>query len=463
MLDSLDEKWDPRKRQPEDYEHKMTPKETEAAGERTIDIDQRVTTTGNIADVFRIFTEEETNHSRTAPSREHAENPDKETIELEAYTDGSATKNGREGTEAGAGIYFEDDDRENKAIKVPNELGPSNQIAEMLAIKETIEICPPGAPIHIKTDSMYCVNGLTKSLQKWEDQGFFLAANGDLAKLTITKIRNRRARTRLTWVKGHAGIHGNEEADKLANEGRQKSQPDIIDTQVDRSLILPGAKLRAMTQLVAYKIIRKLKMKNDKYQDALDRRATRRNIEIAQQATEEEGNDPKGAATEAQIWAAIQHKDFSRSIRYFTWMLIHDGYKVGTHWSRIPGHEEKAHCKHCGPDLETSERDMEKKDGHRPAPKLRNGDGMRSHPTGKRRNVETLPHNSIGISPYDMEDKMRTRYTREGQCLCSRSREQMEESDKDETADRLHDDKHSKIRKEINPIFPGQEDVGKDP
>ncbi|CAK5263304.1 unnamed protein product [Mycena citricolor] len=356
MLDSLDPKWDPRKPQPEDYEHRMIPQTEIADGVETTDIDQRITTTGTVADIFRIFTNEERNPSKTAPNREPAEDPESETIELEVYTDGSATNNGRIGTKAGSGIFFGDNEDGNKAIRIPEELNPSNQVAEMLAIKETVELCPPGAPLHIKSDSMFCINGLTKSLKKEEDTGFFLAANGDLAKLTITKIRNRRARTKLTWVKGHSGIHGNEAADRLADTGRQKESMDIIDTCVDESLILPGAKLKAMTQSIAYKIIRKNKMKTEKYQDALDRKATKRNIEIAQNETSVEEPEPKGAATEAQIWTATRHKDFSRSVRYFLWMLIHDGYKVGKHWEKIPGHNEKAHCSHCGEDsLETME------------------------------------------------------------------------------------------------------------
>ena len=43
-----------------------------------------------------------------------------------------------------------------------------------------------------------------------------------------------------------------------------------------------------------------------------------------------------------------QHKDVSRSIRFFLWMLIHDGYKVGRYWERIPGHEFKGTCSRCG-------------------------------------------------------------------------------------------------------------------
>jgi hypothetical protein len=51
--------------------------------------------------------------------------------------------------------------------------------------------------------------------------------------------------------------------------------------------------------------------------------------------------------TTKEIWRVCQHKDFSRSIRFFMWMIIHGGYKVGKHWEHIPGHEEKGVCMNC--------------------------------------------------------------------------------------------------------------------
>ncbi|KAJ7266621.1 hypothetical protein C8J57DRAFT_1182374 [Mycena rebaudengoi] len=37
----------------------------------------------------------------------------------------------------------------------------------------------------------------------------------------------------------------------------------------------------------------------------------------------------------------------SEFIRFFLWMLIHDGYKVGRYWENIPGFEHRGQCSHC--------------------------------------------------------------------------------------------------------------------
>ncbi|KAJ6458146.1 hypothetical protein C8R47DRAFT_913115, partial [Mycena vitilis] len=147
------------------------------------------------------------------------------------------------------------------------------------------------------------------------------------------------------WVKGHSENAGNDGADALAGEGAAKAQSDIIDVTVQPALNLPGAKLSVMTQSLAYKIIRQVKMSKDQYQDALDRNATRRNMEYAiGAATDGDGKAPAART----MWRATRHKDFSRSIRFFMWMILHGGYKVGPHWVNISGHEEKAECAHCG-------------------------------------------------------------------------------------------------------------------
>jgi hypothetical protein len=51
LLDALEEKWDPREPQPEDYEDELV--HEEGTDEETVEFDARVTTHGTIADTFR--------------------------------------------------------------------------------------------------------------------------------------------------------------------------------------------------------------------------------------------------------------------------------------------------------------------------------------------------------------------------------------------------------------------------
>ncbi|KAJ7908026.1 hypothetical protein B0H13DRAFT_2233360 [Mycena leptocephala] len=100
-----------------------------------------------------------------------------------------------------------------------------------------------------------------------------------------------------------------------------------------------------MTQSSTYKIIRAQKMDTAKYQEALDRHSTTRNIIYAQDAAAGGGDN---VPTATQIWRSVRHKDISRSIRFFLWMVIHEGYALGDHWRHFPGFEDRGTCNKCG-------------------------------------------------------------------------------------------------------------------
>ncbi|KAJ3828617.1 hypothetical protein F5880DRAFT_1621083 [Lentinula raphanica] len=60
-------------------------------------------------------------------------------------------------------------------------------------------------------------------------------------------------------------------------------------------------------------------------------------------AAEINGSTP----SEGVLWKSVRHKDITKRIQFFLWMLYHDAYKVGEYWEQIPGFEQRANCPHC--------------------------------------------------------------------------------------------------------------------
>ena len=104
---------------------------------------------------------------------------------------------------------------------------------------------------------MYAINGLTKNLEKWEDQGWLFSKHANLFKDITAWTRFQSNQTKMIWVKGHSGVKGNEEADKLAAEGLKIDLPPAPPIPTAPTNMIPsGAKLTTLSQRDFYRAIK---------------------------------------------------------------------------------------------------------------------------------------------------------------------------------------------------------------
>jgi ribonuclease HI len=137
------------------------------------------------------------------------------------YTDGGATDNPGPG---GYGVVIE-------APGGPYELSAgyrctTNNRMELTAAIVGLKWFKKPAKILLCTDSRYVVDGITKGWAKrWRANNWMRtksapALNADLWKLLLEEYE--RHQVKFCWVKGHAGIPGNERCDQLSVEAREK-------------------------------------------------------------------------------------------------------------------------------------------------------------------------------------------------------------------------------------------------
>lgn len=142
------------------------------------------------------------------------------------YADGAAVPNPGEG---GWGVVVYLDGVEIEALSGGDPETTNNRM-EMTALLVAIETAQRlGAPVTIWSDSQYCVNGANDWRHKWKRHGWRktakaaeLVKNADLWQAidqTMADV-SKSSCISICWVKGHAGIVGNERADELAEIGR---------------------------------------------------------------------------------------------------------------------------------------------------------------------------------------------------------------------------------------------------
>ena len=96
-----------------------------------------------------------------------------------------------------------------------NRMELMGAIEGLAALKEPCEVT-------LYTDSSYVQKGITEWLQGWKRKGWLTASKQPVKNKDLWQKLDEQCQFHAVtwrWVKGHAGIEGNEIADQLANQG----------------------------------------------------------------------------------------------------------------------------------------------------------------------------------------------------------------------------------------------------
>lgn len=205
--------------QPLEYSAKMS---TSILNETILDINSE----NQDNDKFYSFTKSKNEKLLSIPQ----ENDDK----LICFTDGSSLSNGKINSKSGFSTYFP-----YRNIKISVTIhgdNPTNNRAELKGILESYKqayIIDPERKktLIIYTDSMLCVNSLSKWLTGWKKQNWLKSDNKPVKNIDLLKLIDAEQSKRYheyRHVKAHTGKKDwislqNEIADKLATEAARRN------------------------------------------------------------------------------------------------------------------------------------------------------------------------------------------------------------------------------------------------
>jgi ribonuclease HI len=98
----------------------------------------------------------------------------------------------------------------------------TNNRMELTAVIEALAALKRPSRVVLHTDSQYVQKGITEWIRGWKARGWRTASKEPVKNVDLWKRLDELAaghHVEWRWVKGHAGHHGNERADELANRG----------------------------------------------------------------------------------------------------------------------------------------------------------------------------------------------------------------------------------------------------
>jgi ribonuclease HI len=140
-----------------------------------------------------------------------------ESQQVVAWTDGACSGNPGPG---GWGVLL----RYGEAEKVlcGGAAQTTNNRMELQAAIEALNFLTRPCSVTVYTDSSYVCTGITQWIKGWKAKNWRTAAGTDVKNVDLWQQLDaaaQRHKATFCLVKGHAGIEGNERADRLAAEG----------------------------------------------------------------------------------------------------------------------------------------------------------------------------------------------------------------------------------------------------
>lgn len=144
---------------------------------------------------------------------------------MNIYTDGACEPN----PGAGGWAFVVYDNDEKVQIRFGGDNFSTNNIMEMTAVLKALTHCSAHRmnpdEVRIFSDSQYVVKGCNQWRHSWAAKGWE-KGKANLKNVGLWKAiatAHDAFPCSISWIRGHSGVEGNEEADRLAEVGRQRA------------------------------------------------------------------------------------------------------------------------------------------------------------------------------------------------------------------------------------------------
>ena len=213
-------------------------------------------------------------------------NPKRGHYEAHVWTDGACSDNqSGEKAKAGVGVYFGPNDPKNLSEPLP---GPkqTNQRAELWATIRALQVFQMFEKsagiytLHVHTDSMYVINGITKWIRGWKKNGWISSKKKPVENKDLWEKLDglTQYKTKLEWhhVKGHSGNPGNEAADRLAVLGAKMTDvPRPVERtpkgeEEEEYLVIKPSELKQMIEQSLDNVLTPIRASVDRLQSLID-------------------------------------------------------------------------------------------------------------------------------------------------------------------------------------------------